>query len=63
MTAISDLISVTNLGPITKDKATPKEPHSAATAVAVVRCSDGNHDADKSGGAAWVTGPARPFNN
>ena len=48
---------------MTKDSATPSEPHNAATAVAVVRCFDGNQDADKSGGAAWVTGPASPFSS
>jgi len=32
-----------------------------ATAVAVVRCSGGNHSAEIAGGAPMATGPARPF--
>lgn len=48
----SYLISFTTNGPITKDTATPREPHRAATAVEVVRCSDGNHVDERSVGAA-----------
>lgn len=53
----------TIFGPITNDNATPREPQSDATAVAVVRSLLGNHADDSIGGAACVTGPARPFKN
>lgn len=59
----SHLISLITNGPITNDIATPSEPHRAATAVEVVRCSRGNQVADSNVGAAWVTGPAKPFNS
>lgn len=51
----------TTFGPITKDIATPREPHNADIAVAVVLSFRGNHAEDNNGGAACVTGPARPF--
>lgn len=53
----------TKFGPITKDSATPSEPQSDATAVAVVLSLRGNHAEDSNGGAACVTGPARPLRN
>lgn len=59
----SNLTSVTTKGPIINETATPREPQRAATAVAVVRCSDGNQVDERSVGAAWVTGPAMPFNS
>lgn len=48
----SDLTSVTTKGPIINETATPREPQRAATAVAVVRCSDGNQVDERSVGAA-----------
>lgn len=51
------------MGEIRKEPATPNDPHKAAKAVAVVRSSDGNQLADNKGGAACVTGPAKPFKN
>ena len=57
------LISLIVMGEIRKEPATPSDPHKAAKAVAVVRSSDGNQLADNKGGAAWVTGPAKPFKN
>ena len=59
----SDLTSWTNDGPITNDIATPREPHSAATAVAVVRCFGGNQAEDSNVGPACVTGPAKPLSS
>ena len=53
----------TRFGPITKDNATPREPQSDATAVAVVLSLRGNHADDSSGGAACVTGPPSPLRN
>ena len=52
MLSSSCLMSFTNNGPTTKDIATPSDPHKAATAVEVVRCSDGNQVDDRSVGAA-----------
>ena len=51
------------MGPITNDNATPREPQSDATAVAVVLSLRGNHADDSNGGAACVTGPATPLRN
>lgn len=48
----SYLISLTTNGPTMKDTATPIDPQRAATAVEVVRCSDGNQVDDRSVGAA-----------
>ena len=44
-----------------KDPAEPANPETVAIAVAVVRCSGGNHNADMVGPAVKASGPAKPI--
>ena len=46
-----------------KQTAAPEKPAIVAMAVAVVRCSGGNHSAEIVGPAVNTTGPARPMTN
>ena len=56
-------ISLTTVGPMINDRATPSEPINEAIAVAVVRSLTGNQLVDNKVGAACVTGPANPLKN
>ena len=44
-----------------KHPAEPANPETVAIAVAVVRCSGGNHNADMVGPAVKASGPAKPI--
>jgi len=49
--------------PKIKHPADPEKPAIVAMAVAVVRCSGGNHNAEMVGPAVNTTGPPRPIMN
>jgi len=54
---------MTSYLPYIKHKAEPAKPAIVAIAVAVVRCSGGNHNDEMAGPAVNTTGPERPIMN